>query len=137
MENSEGGLAPGLTGEQQVVVTAEMTAARFGNVAVEVLATPYLIWLLEGASVRAVHDHLAPGQVTVGTAVDVRHVAAVPVGRLVVARSRLVEVDDRRLLFEVEALHGGTAAMSGRHERRIVDLARFMAKAQDGKPGSP
>jgi predicted thioesterase len=116
------------------MATSEVVAARFGNVDVDVLATPYLIWLLEGASVRAVKDHLTPSERTVGTAVNVRHERAAPAGVEVTARARLTEVDGRRLVFAVEALARGERLMSGTHERMVVHVERFLLRAKRERP---
>jgi len=132
--DAETGLVPGLEGQHTVTATSENVASRFGNVDVDVVATPYLIWLLEGASVRAVKAHLRPEERTVGTAVNVRHIRAVPAGIEVTARSRLREVDGRRLVFEVEALARGESVMNGTHERMIVDGQRFLERAKRERP---
>lgn len=128
------GLEPGLAAEQVVTATSDSVAARFGNVDVEVVATPYLIWLLEGASVRVVQGHLRSEERTVGTAVNVRHLRAVPAGTEIIARSRLAEVEGRRLLFEVEAIARRERVMEGTHERMIVDVDRFMRAAKQERP---
>jgi fluoroacetyl-CoA thioesterase len=124
-----------LIGEISVDVTAEMTAASFGNVDVDVIATPYLIWLLEGASVRAVQHGLELGQRTVGTMVNVRHVAAAFVGAHILARSRLIEIDGSKLVFEVRAYEGDRCLMSGFHERRIVERDRFLRRGHEKSSG--
>lgn len=128
------GLRPGFAAEYAETPTSDSVAARFGNVDVDVVATPYLIWLLEGASVRAVKDHLGPRERTVGTAVDVRHLRAVPAGVEVTVRSELVEVDARRLVFAVQASARGEQVMVGKHERMIVDLDRFLQGAKRERP---
>jgi predicted thioesterase len=84
-----------------------------------------MIALMERASVAAV-DHLLPeGQLTVGTHVDVRHLAPTPLGMRVTAQSELVAVDERRLIFHVEAFDEEEKVGEGTHQRMIVDLARF------------
>jgi hypothetical protein len=73
-------IAPGLVGEVELVVQPADTAAALGNSGVHVLATPRLVALLEQAAIRAVEGHLPPGAGTVGTRIDIRHLAATPVG---------------------------------------------------------
>jgi predicted thioesterase len=120
----------------QVQVSDQMTAGAYGNDGVAVLATPYLIGLLEGASGRAVASALGPGERTVGTHVDVWHESATPVGLHVTARALLRTIEDRRLTFEVEA-HDETGRVArGLHERFVVDLDRFLARVE-AKRGSP
>lgn len=123
-------LHTGLSGELRVGVTREMTAGAYGNEGVNVLATPHLIWLLEGAAGRAVHAALSGGERTVGTHVDVYHEAPTPVGSQVTARAHLIEVRDRRLTFEVEAYDETRRVARGTHERFIVDLERFLRAAE-------
>jgi predicted thioesterase len=97
---------------------------------VEVLATPRLLALVEEATVRAVAADLASGQTTVGTRVELDHLAATPVGRTVRAEARLVEVDGRRLVFDVSAHEGATLIARGRVERVVVDRQRFLDRAR-------
>jgi predicted thioesterase len=120
----------GATAVVELSVTASDTARALGSGDVEVLATPRLVALAEQATVRAVAPELAPGQTSVGTRVELDHVAATPVGRTVRAEARLVEVDGRRLAFDVSA-HDGTALIArGRVERVVVDRQRFLDRAQ-------
>src|SRR6266446_4344638 len=96
-------LKPGLTGEMTTTVVHENTAAHVGAGGVEVFATPMMIALMENAAWRAVADHLDEGYVTVGTLVHVQHLAATPLGQQVRATAKLIEIDGRRLVFQVEA----------------------------------
>lgn len=123
-------LAPGLTGTASTVVTDDLTAAALGSGLVPVYATPALIALLEAAAVNALSGALAEGQTTVGTLLNVRHLAATPVGMAVRASATLTEVDGRRLVFSVEAWDAQEAIGSGTHERYIVDRARFIERVQ-------
>lgn len=119
----------GLTGESTTTVVHENTAARVGAGGVEVFATPMMIALMENAAWRAVADHLDPGYVTVGTLVNVRHLAATPLGQQVRATARLVEIDGRRLVFQVEAFDEQRKIGEGQHERYIVNLERFLNRS--------
>jgi fluoroacetyl-CoA thioesterase len=121
---------PGLVGETRVMVDATNLASSFGANAVDVYATPALVALIENAAIKAV-DHLLPsGSGTVGTHLDLRHLAATPPGLEVWARAELVEVEGRRLKFKVEAFDPSEKIGEGTHERFIVDLGRLIARAQ-------
>jgi predicted thioesterase len=96
-------ITPGLVGEVEIVVAAPDTADALGNRGVHVLATPRLVGLLEEAAIAAVQAHLPAGAGTVGTRIDVKHLAATPVGMRVRARAVVREVDGRRYVYDVEA----------------------------------
>ncbi|HEX6513771.1 MAG TPA: thioesterase family protein [Chloroflexota bacterium] len=121
-------LAPGLRGEAHLTVDFTLTAAALGDFGVVVLGTPYMINLMEIASAKAVESELPPGHTTVGMLVDVKHLAATPIDMKVTAHARLLEVDGRRLVFEVEAYDEREKIGEGHHERFIVDLQRFLEK---------
>ena len=90
-------------------------------------ATPYLISLLEDAAGRVMEPHLPAAASSVGTMIDIRHLAATPVGMTVRARATLLETDGKRFLFQVEAWDDKDKVAEGRHERVLVpDLARFL-----------
>ena len=129
----------GLTGEARVQVVPELTARHLGSGAVAVFATPEMVRLMERAAVQALADHLAPGQQSVGTLVNVRHLAPTPLGATVTARAELIAVDGRRLTFRVTAHDGQETIGDGLHERALIDLARFesRAKAKAEAPQAP
>jgi predicted thioesterase len=119
-------LQPGLIGEKELVVTEVNTAKHLGSGDVFVLATPEMIRLMENASVIAV-DHLLPeGQHTVGVTVDVKHLAATPLGMKVHARSELVSVEGRWLIFRVEAFDEVEKIGEGTHRRAIIEMTKFL-----------
>lgn len=123
-------LTPGQTAEVQRVVTRDLTADVLGNPGVTVLATPFVVTLLENAAHAVMAPHLPPGGATVGTVVSMKHLAATPLGMTVRAKAVLLETDGRRCLFEVEAWDEVEKIAEGRHERYVVaDLARFLARA--------
>jgi predicted thioesterase len=123
-------LEPGQAATVERVVTRELTADALGNPGVMVFATPFVINLLEHAAHAVMVPHLAPGAATVGTGVDVRHLAATPPGMRVRARAVLRETDGLHYLFEVEAWDDVEKIAEGRHERVMVaDLARFLERA--------
>jgi predicted thioesterase len=123
-------LKPGLKGEAELVVGEEHTALRVGSGRVRVFATPLMIALMESAAVAAVEDVLAPGQQSVGTHLDVRHLAATPVGLRVRAAAELVKVDGRLLTFHVTAADEKEPIGEGTHVRALVDAERFDARLQ-------
>lgn len=120
---------PGLVGEAHTLVDDSNVASAYGSGAVDVFATPAMIALMEGAAASCVAPFLPSGSVSVGTRVDVRHLAATPVGVLVTARAELIEVDGRRLVFQVSASDSVEVIGEGTHERMIVDLNRLLARA--------
>ena len=119
-------LSPGMTGEATVVVTRENTAAAVGSGGVDVFATPMMVALMEMAALRLVQPHLAEGETTVGTIVNVKHTAATPLGMSVRAVARLDAVDGRRLVFTVEAYDDREKIGEGTHERFVVQLQKFL-----------
>lgn len=114
-----------LTGEASVVVVPEVTARHMGSGTVSVFATPEMVRLMERAAVNGLAPYLAPGQQSVGTMVNVNHLAATPLGATVTARAALVSVNGRRLLFKVSAHDGTELIGEGTHERALIDLAKF------------
>lgn len=102
------------------------TAEAFGNTGVRVIGTPALIGFLESAAGRILRRHEEDGEVSVGTTVDVRHLAAAPEGATITATAEVVAVDGNRIDFAVEARHGTRVLMSGRHGRAVVTFDRFM-----------
>ncbi len=118
----------GMTGEATTTVVHENTAAAVGAGGVEVFATPMMIALMENAAWRAVENAMDPGYVTVGTLVNVYHLAATPLGQQVRATATLSEIDGRRLVFSVEAYDGHQKVGEGKHERYIVNLERFLQR---------
>ena len=121
-------IAIGLKGHLEQTVTEEVTADRIGSGLVKVFATPMMIALIEQTCNESVIPYLEPGQGTVGTHVDVSHCAATPVGMRVWCDSELVEVDRRRLVFDVKAYDECGLIGEGRHERFIIDSAKFQTK---------
>ncbi|HEV8641713.1 MAG TPA: thioesterase family protein [Methylomirabilota bacterium] len=121
---------PGATAEVSITVKPDRTAEAMGNRGVRVLATPFVIGLLEDAAHAVIKPHLPPGAATVGTMVEMRHLAATPVGMKARAKATLLETDGRRYLFAVEAWDEKEKIAEGRHERFVVaDLDRFLARA--------
>lgn len=120
----------GLIGEAATRVVAELTARHLGSGTVAVFATPEMVRLMERAAVNGLKPYLAEGQQSVGTVVNVKHLAATPIGATVTARAELVAVDGRRLTFKVSAHDGAELIGEGMHERALIDLARFEARVK-------
>ncbi len=101
----------------------------------EVFATGYMVGLIEWTCIKAINPHLDwPEEQTVGIHIDVNHVAATPPGLEVTTRVKLIEVDGRKLVFEVEAHDGVDLITRGKHNRFIIDKEKFEAKMK-GKAG--
>ncbi len=128
-------LAPGLTGHASTVVTEDKTAYALGSGNVKVYSTPSLVALLEAAAVEALQSRLEAGQTSVGTGLNIRHLAATPVGMTVSAAATLKEVDGRRLVFEVSASDEAELVGQGTHERFIVDRERFEKRVRGKQRG--
>lgn len=117
----------GLKGISQTIVTVDNTAQAVGSGSLEVFATPMMVVMMENAAIQALK--LSNEQTSVGTYLDVKHIAATPVGMKVWAEAEIVEVDGKRLVYQIEAFDEKEIIGSGRHERFIVDGDRFVAKA--------
>jgi predicted thioesterase len=121
-------LTVGLAAMLELTVTPADTAVALRSGDVPVLATPRVLALLEEATVAAVAPALAPGLTTVGTRVEVEHLAPTGVGATVVARAALGAVDGRRLAFDVWLDEGARLVARGRVERVVVDRERFVSR---------
>lgn len=123
-------IRPGATAEIEITVTADRTADRIGNPGVMVFSTPHVVGLLEEVASAVIQPHLPAGAATVGTMVEMRHLAATPVGMKVKAKATLLETDGRRFLFQVEAHDEIEKIAEGKHERFVVqNLEKFLARA--------
>ena len=126
-------LKAGIIGESRTRVTDENTAIAHGSGSVAVFATPAMIALMENAALNSVQPVLPEGATTVGIDLKVKHMAATPVGMEVVAKSELIEVDGKRLIFKVEAYDEADKIGEGTHERFIIDREKFMKKNEEKK----
>jgi fluoroacetyl-CoA thioesterase len=120
--------APGLFAEFTHTVTDIDTASHWGSGGLQVFSTPALVGLMESTAVIALTTYLPPGQTTVGAHIDVRHLAATPVGMEVHARAELVAIDGRKLTFKVQAWDELELIGEATHDRFLVDESKFMAK---------
>jgi predicted thioesterase len=118
-------LAPGLTGRAELVVGDEHTAPRVGSGLVHVLATPVMINLFEAAALDAVDRRLPAGYQSLGTVLNVRHIAATPVGMKVLSVARIVRVEGRTVYLAVEARDERELIGDGLHERVVVNVEKF------------
>ena len=123
-------LKPGLRGEAGLVVSEEHTAPRVGSGAVHVLATPVMINLIEAAALAAVERRLPPGYQSLGTLLNVRHIAATPVGMRVRATATVDKVDGRTIYFTVQARDERELIGEGTHERVVVNVPKFDQRVQ-------
>ncbi len=126
-------IKPGLKGEVRMEVRVGNTAIEVGSGSVPVFATPMLVAIMENAAINAIKDHLPQGTSSVGTRVECRHMAATPIGMTVTARAELVEVDRKRLLFNVEAFDEQEKVGEGQHERFLIDLEKFLGRSAEKK----
>ena len=126
-------LKVGMKGYAETVVSMENTAKKMGSGTLNVFATPAMVALMEEASWKCVTAELEPGMGTVGTSMQIKHVAATPLGMKVTAECELLEVDGRRLVFSVQASDGVGVIGNGTHERFIVAEEKFLAKTESKK----
>lgn len=124
-------IRPGLTGHAEMMVGTSDTAPRIGSGRIAVLATPKMINLIEEAALAAIEHLLPDGKQSLGTQIDVSHVAATPVGMTVKAEAELLEVNGRKLLFAVRARDEMDLIGEGRHERVVVTAASFQARIDE------
>ena len=120
----------GTKGESSLVVTPENAVSFLGVDSARVLGTPFLIWHLEMTARNSVKPFLDEGFDTVGARVDVRHLAATPLGMRVTFLTELTGIEDRRLLFRVEAFDEKDKISEGNHERAIIQVVKFASRVQ-------
>jgi fluoroacetyl-CoA thioesterase len=123
-------LQPGLIGTAQLVVADEHTAPRVGSGMVHVLATPVMINLIEAAALDAIERLLPEGTQSLGTVLNIRHIAATPVGMKAKARVEVVRVDGRTVHFKVEVHDEKDLIGDGTHERVVVNVEKFAARVK-------
>lgn len=123
----------GIVGTAEVLVDNSNTAKAMGSGDLEVFATPAMIALMEKAATLAVSECLSEGSSTVGTMINVKHMAATPIGMNVAARATLNQVDGKRLVFAIEAFDGKDKIGEGQHERYIINVDKFLVKANGKK----
>lgn len=124
-------LKTGIKNTESVIVNETNSAKTMGSGTLDVFATPAMIALMEKTAWCSVAPYLEEGQGTVGIRLDVTHDAPTPLGMTVTCESELVEIDGRRLVFEVTATDGRDVIGKGRHERFIVWNEKFQQKANE------
>ncbi len=124
---------PGLMGKSEMIVRGKDLVSRLGGVTVQVLSTPRLIQLLEAAAVDAIREFLGPDQMSLGSLVKIKHLSPTPLGMRVTAHAILKEVNDRRLLFWVDAHDELEKVAEGEHERVLVSREKFLLRIEKKK----
>jgi len=121
-------LRPGIFEEQQFDVTEETSTTVLGRLPIPVYSTPAMVKHMEGVAACLLSRYLEEGEASVGTKLDVRHLAPTPLGLKVTVRATLIKVEDRRCLFSVEAHDGKERIGEGTHERYVIQLERFLSR---------
>jgi predicted thioesterase len=124
----------GVAGHAATVVGSDNTAVSVGSGALPVFATPMMAALMEQAAVAAVQPFMPLGKTTMGTGLNIRHLAATPVGHNVQAEAVVVAVEGRRIEFKVTVFDEREKIGEGSHERFVVDAENFLAKLVNKKP---
>ena len=128
-------LQPGKSGYAERTVGEEDTASSVGSGTAGVLATPVMINLIEAAALNAIENDLPAGQQSLGTHLDVSHIAATPVGMNARASAKLVRIEGRLLEFEVRAEDEVEEIATGTHRRIVVNSDKFAARVARKMPG--
>lgn len=127
----------GTRGSFSLVVTHQHLANRFKDATLPpVLATPVMIMAMENAALNAIKPYFEAGESAVGTQVDVRHLAATPVGQRITANATVTRVSGRHIEFTVTASDARAEIGTGTHQRALIDLARFSAQLAANFPAS-
>ncbi|HEX8185923.1 MAG TPA: thioesterase family protein [Blastocatellia bacterium] len=125
----------GAAASSTIEVTKEMTVAHFVEGMPEVYGTPIMIFHMETTAGAAIQEHLPEGWVSVGVGVNVKHLAATPVGATVTLKAEVIAVEDKTVLFAVEAHDGSRKIGEGTHARAPVEIKRFMKKLGSNPAG--
>lgn len=120
----------GIKNRIKKTVSNALTAKAMGSGRLDVFATPAMVAMMEEAAHTSVEAELEEGQGTVGTSMTVSHLAATPVGMEVTCESELIEVDGRKLVFEIKAMDEAGLIGEAKHERFIIDSEKFLAKTK-------
>jgi len=123
-------LTSGIYAEITLIVTETDTAAKWGSGLVPVFGTPSLVGMMEAAAVKSLDGKLPEGQTTVGGHIDVRHLAATPVGMQVRSRAELTSIEGKKLTFQIAAWDEVEKIGEALHERFVIDKEKFVARTQ-------
>ena len=130
-------ISPGVRGNFELIVEPHHLASQFkDSMLPPVLATPVMVLVMENAALNAIRSFLEPGESAVGTVIDVRHIAATPVGHLLRGEAEVVAVDGRRIAFNVVASDETEVVGRGTHERMVVDIRRVAQRLAAKQPAS-
>ncbi|NLK39599.1 MAG: thioesterase family protein [Clostridiales bacterium] len=121
----------GLSHDIEEIVTEDKTALAVGSGSLSVYATPAMIALMEKTAALCVESYLDDGYTSVGISLSVQHHSATPVGKRVSCSAALVEIDGRRLVFDVQVFDDAGLIGSGKHERFVVNIEKFLNKCRD------
>ena len=124
----------GVSASKSVIVTRELTVAHFHPDMPEVYGTPLMIYLMEVAAAAAIQEYLPEGWTSVGVLVEVKHLAATPVGLTVTASAEVISVEGNTVTFAIEAHDGVEKIGEGRHVRAPIHLERFVQRAKLKSP---
>ena len=124
-------LREGLRGTKEIIVTKELSAQNVGSGLLPVYATPSMIALMENTAFESVAEYLEEGCGTVGTSLNVKHVAATPIGMKVTCETELIKVDGRALTFTVKAFDECGLIGEGTHERFVIMEEKFLNKTNE------
>lgn len=130
MNDTTSAIKPGTTGIAELVVGEEHTAPRVGSGKIRVLATPVMINLIEAAALKAAEHLLPPGHQSLGTLLNVKHIAATPVGMRIKAIATVTKLEGRNIFFDVSAEDEKETIGGGTHERVVVNVERFDKRVQ-------
>lgn len=129
-------IAVGITGEQSVIVTPELTIRSIDNRLPSVFATPAMINFMEITAAKAIEPYVPEGWISVGVLVNIRHLAATPEGATVRVRATVTQVKDKRITFAVDAYDHVEKVGEGIHVRTLVEMAKFHRRVQQKAPGA-
>ena len=118
----------GIKHEITIQVSETLSAKKMGSGTLEVYATPAMVALMEQTAAESVEDLLEEGKTSVGTKIEVEHLAATPIGMNVTCRSELVAIENRKLVFSLEVCDEAGLIGKAHHERFIVDCERFLER---------
>jgi len=119
----------GITLKLKMAVTSDKSATSMGSGTLKVLATPAMIALIEETAWRSVAQYLEPGQATVGTHLDINHLAPTPIGAEICCETVLTAVEGRKLTFEANVFDEHGLIGNGKHERFVINADKFQLKA--------
>jgi fluoroacetyl-CoA thioesterase len=127
---SQPGIVPGLSAESVREVTPAESAAHLGSGTMGVYATPAMVAFVERTCQQLVQPMLPAGQTTVGTGIDIRHLAPTPIGNTVRVRVEVISVDNRQIGFRAQVWDETELIGEGDHRRAVIDIERFMRRVE-------